>query len=124
MEAEQGFVVLRDQRKQTPLFCPYVFHRQGKPIKMFRRVWERALREAGCPEKLFHDFRRTAVRNMIRASIPESIAMEIAGFRTRSVFKRYHIMKETDLQEAAQKLARYQHEQHQAYAQVIPFPAR
>jgi integrase len=84
--------------------CPFVFHRNGKRVKKANRSWNRACQEAGLVGKIPHDFRRTAVRNMVRAGIPERVAMQIAGHKTRSVFDRYHIVSDGDLREAAQKL--------------------
>ena len=103
--------VLEAQRRITDTLnreqgriCPWVFHRDGKPIKSFIRAWRAACLAAGQPGKIPHDFRRTAVRNLVRSGVPERVAMKLTGHKTRSVFERYNIVSDGDLGEAARKL--------------------
>ena len=83
---------------------PWVFHKKGKPIGDFRKAWTTACKKAGVPGRIPHDFRRTAVRNLVRAGIPERVAMQMTGHKTRAVFERYNIVSEGDLDLAARSL--------------------
>lgn len=76
----------------------------GRRIKDFRRSWQTAVEAAGVPDRIFHDFRRTAVRNLVRTGCSEKVAMELTGHKTRSVFERYNIVTSSDLREAVSKL--------------------
>ena len=131
---------IRKLHSQRRLGCPYLFHRNGEPIKDFRWAWDSACIKAGLfkvvrdgqgnemkvPTKLFHDFRRTAIRDMVRSGTPEKVAMEISGHKTRSVFDRYNIVSDQDLREAAKRKKTYHEKQDSAVeiskrGEVIPF---
>jgi integrase len=95
----------RALEKAKGVIIPWLFHRDGKQIKGFRKAWLRACRNAGVPGKIPHDFRRTAVRNLERAGVPRSAAMKMVGHKTQSIYQRYAIADEGMLRDAAEKLA-------------------
>ena len=96
--------LLTQQQETCPAGCPWVFHRNGKRIKCLKETWKRACQDAGLSGKVPHDLRRSAVRNLVRAGIPERVAMQVTGHADRSVFERYNIVSPGDLQQVAQVL--------------------
>jgi integrase len=140
--SEELLIEMQSLHSDRRLGCPYVFYRDGQPIKDFREAWKSACIKAGLytvvknesgsetkvPSKIFHDFRRTAVRDMVRSGIPERVAMTISGHKTRSVFDRYNIVNDQDLKEAAKKKQDYHQRQKedvrgypQKRGEVVPF---
>jgi integrase len=116
------FDIIKTQRSNRNLGCEYVFHRNGNQIKDFRFVWNKACRKVGLgygykmsreyvgkwegefkPGPTIHDFRRTAVRNLVRSGISENVAMKITGHKTRAVFDRYDIVTADDIKSAVEK---------------------
>ena len=92
--------------------CPWVFHRNGRPIRDCYTAWRNACLKVGLgtkdpktkrikAQRIPHDFRRTAVRNLVNAGVPEKVAMQMTGHKTRSVFDRYHIVSPGDVERAA-----------------------
>jgi integrase len=76
----------------------------GNPVTDFRRTWRTLTKKAGMPELIFHDMRRSAVRNMVRGGISKNVAKQISGHTTDSVFDRYDIRDESDLVDATRKM--------------------
>lgn len=120
-------------QRRTGQVVPWLFHREGHPVKSFRTAWRAACkrialrveadRRGVTPRDLWrqmtreeraqlrgsghipHDFRRTAVRNLVRAGVSEKVAMELSGHLTRSVFERYNITTDRDRRDAVARLA-------------------
>jgi integrase len=99
-------VLTRRLRQRRPSDAR-VFHRDGVPVRTWRTALRDACRQAHVPPRLLHDCRRTAARNLIRAGVPERIAMLLTGHKTRAVFDRYNIVNEQELLSAGERLAAY-----------------
>jgi integrase len=92
------------QRERCPDGCPWVFFHNSQPVGAQLRGWREACEAAGLPSLLFHNLRRTAVRNMRLAGIDQSVRMKISGHKTTSMEARYNILDDADLKDAAAKM--------------------
>jgi integrase len=132
IERRRAAAILKDESGGSR-FAEFVFHRKGEPVGDFRKAWASASVAAGlgkmvCPKcriecssttcddckvltrysgRIFHDFRRTASRNMLAAGVPQAVAMKITGHRTDSMFRRYAIVNEEQKREAIAKTQQY-----------------
>jgi len=79
----------------------------GRPVKDFREAWNEACKAAKAPGVLFHDLRRSGVRDMVNAGVPQSMAMAIRGHRTASMFNRYAIVSPDDMRAALGRTQEY-----------------
>lgn len=94
--------------------CHWVFFNHGQRLLSIKNAWERACKKAGLvtedgkhSPRIFPRLRRTGIRNRVQAGVPEKVAQQISGHKTRAVFERYNIVSEEDLKSAAKKLQEY-----------------
>jgi integrase len=106
-EMKEWLQLLREEREARQSACRWVFQFRGRRIGQHKKGWDEACAQVGLAGLLFHDLRRSAVRNMERAGIPRKVAMEISGHRTEAVYRRYDIVSPRDLKLAGQKLEHY-----------------
>lgn len=121
---ERQYARVRALERELHRMIPWVFCtfrrggvRPGGPLRDFTTAWRNALNRAARDERgvivrphllgrVFHDFRRSAVRNLERAGVPRSVAMRLTGHRTESVYRRYAIVAAADLRAGVARLAR------------------
>jgi len=107
---------LETMAEKQARFVPYVFSINKKPVRQFQKTWKRACKAAGLPViedmhgnvircvRIFHDLRRSAVKQFIFQGIPERVIMQMCGWQTRSVFDRYSVVGVADLEIAREKI--------------------
>ena len=127
--------VIEDQRaqadriqRQYQAIVKWVFFRETKQgavqIRSYKTAWRSAREKAGFPEKIVHDLRRSGVRSFRQAGIPESVSMKLSGHLTRSVFLRYDIIDDKDLQAGVAQLGKWHAQSaiRDTYGTVVPLP--
>jgi integrase len=118
--AELWAIIERAAARQIPAL-PFVFHRDGKAVGLFRKSWITACTAAKLPGLIVHDLRRCAVRNLVRAGISETVAMKLTGHKTPSIFRRYNVTSEQDIEDAGAKLDAFITAQPTKTADVVQF---
>ncbi len=110
--------VLERQRERTDAIeqaqartIPWIFHRNGKRIRDFREAWATACKAAGQEGRLIYDMKRSAARNFVRAGVSVVASMKMDRLEDRCNLRRYAIVDEAMLKEAAAKLGALQSEQ-------------
>lgn len=116
-------------QRERGIVIPWVFYRVTKtkvvPIKSYTTAWNNARVKAGLSHKWVHDFRRSGVRSLRQAGVPESVAQALTGHKTPSVFRRYDIVDVKDLSVGVEKLAAFHAHQstlQDNYGTVTPLP--
>lgn len=103
--------LLKRRQREAVKDCALVFHEDGQPIhrRRFHKHWTAACAAAGLNGRIPHDMRRSAVRNLERLAVPRKVAMQMVGHRTESIYRRYHIVAESDIHAAGAKLDDFAH---------------
>lgn len=109
--------IIQRRRALRDEVVPYVFHREGRQVKDFRKAWRTACHKAGIPirdlklgvkdGRVFHDLRRTTARNLNRAGVPDRLAMALMGHKTRAMYDRYNIVDEDDIRRSMERMEEY-----------------
>jgi integrase len=94
------------QTDSGTVLAAHVFHRGGEVVAEFRKSWAKACKRAGV-NRLFHDLRRSAVKNLIDSGVNQKTAMEISGHKTDAMFRRYLIVSAKDKSAAMEQVQQH-----------------
>jgi integrase len=117
-------IIIARRAKARRLECPYIFHRDGRRLGDFRKVWTTACTAIGFGSRIVHDLRRSGVRHLIQAGNDPHTVMAFSGHRTDSMLKRYHIIALDDLRRAAERGCTYTSEPVQGDIIALPTGTR
>lgn len=94
--------LFKDLQKTRALHVPFVFLRDGMPMRSMKEAFRGACKAAGITGFVFHDLRHTAITNMRRAGVDPLTIMQISGHKTMVCFTRYNSFRESDLRAAVE----------------------
>jgi integrase len=120
--ADGWAIIERAAARQIPTVGE-VFTREGRAIRWFYKSWIKARRDAGLPTLKVHDLRRSAIRNLVRAGVPESVAMKCSGHKSATVFQRYNVTSDADIADAMVALEKHLATLPTKTADIVPFRA-
>ena len=100
-------VMDRRRTARTPEIA-HVFHRAGKPVGDFRKLWRSSLRAAGLnPKTVVHALRRSFCIYAVDSGLSPDVVRQFTGHRTPEVFSRYNICDRARLVSASKRLSDY-----------------
>ncbi len=103
----------------TTTLAALIFHHEGSPIVDIRKAWKSACKKAGAPGRLFHDLRRSAVKNLDEAGVSRDVSMSISGHKTQAIFSRYNISDTKRKRRALEKVQEYREAQAAQEQKVV-----
>jgi integrase len=112
---------IRSAEGAVVTLSPLVFHRGGAAVGDFRKAWRQACKAAKLPGLLVHDLRRSAIREMDKAGVRQTVAMRVSGHKTTSTWRRYRITDADEVQKALMQTEAAIHAQQEQSRKVVEF---
>jgi integrase len=108
----------RVEENGTVRMAEFIFHRDGRPVGCFKKAWKTACRKADVPGTLYHDLRRSFVKNGTDAGVRTSLLMRAGGWATESMIKRHQISVDEEVRAAMEQTEKHLTEKAKARAQA------